>query len=1432
MMFKSHKIVQSVLMATIAIVVLSAAAHAQTLRLRQVGSSSDRIVARVGETINIEVFADLQSVEAAGVSFFISIPDREYFQVSDFGLPGQSPGTQPFVQGPLLGGAQEPVNLLLPEDDVVAATIPGQQLDYQSVIGAGSNRSRTGSGVIATFSLLCLRPIENGPVRVDDNPIRETRLFLSDGVSTQRFLTVQGLEITTIGLELRDVPDVVLLPGEADSIQIGSLDRYIGNTLSPIDSMRWSFTPTDLDSLDITIDPVTRLVRIFPLNGWTGRQRIVWTATESQGVIVGESPLSASEISDIVVNNSPRFVIPRDADGVKRDTVLMVEDQHNFVAGGGNPDPRRALRLDDLDFYVDDPDITDPDLELDYVVTPINVSSSQANVLGDDDPATHELLVWTRRNFAGVDSLQIVVQDAYRGRDTLRVIVDVLQVPDPPMFILTDVEPKISKGSTKRYPFAEIVEDPDTELDSLLFSWVDDPEGHFTVDTTRVDFEDMRDGIGERVVEITGDSEFTGMGQVVLLVADPIDPENLNDNIIIYISSANALPPVVFPPDTKIDLTPAGAPVIRELDLFVEDPDHADNELLWEMPGFSTSQIGIDPDRIMQVGAPLDFVGYEEVALTVTDPSGQYDNLKLRIYSSDGRPVTGGMPDVVIDRGEEDRTLDLDDYYFDANNPDNEVTWQVLKTYDAENLTVNIDPLTHEVTYFAPMEAVFKTEQVIYRVTDPAGSAAEDTVLVTVRSGGAGAEGEFEFSLLPFLQAPVGQVVDVLDLDNFLTTSQAFDRASITWSITRNGSRGGTAILNGSVVKVFSEETVLDTFEFAAIDSLGRTEKQATTVRFFGANETLKLKPIPDIVFVAGQPYTNLNLSDFILDPETHSDSVISWSAVDIGGDSPIFIRVNDDNTVLALSTEVGETEIVFTARNSAIGVTGNDTVRVIALDPETAATELNVLPEIVLTVGRVDSSVILNKYIPGDITPSATNWLVSGQSICNPFIDPKPPHLLRLSSVGDRVGVDILTFVVDLGGGRTARGEMVVRVVEAIDATTLNIEIVPNPLNPNYLGVFLVARKELESSPTVVWSFEAKDSTVSVRQIEENFEGRGVLIWAGGVNLRSGASGTVLFSASALTELGSPVQVSRSISVGTTMVGKELALENGAAKMTLSADAVAPGTTVMLQSSNAAHDLDTIHAKGELVPVGTIDIYPKGLQLSGHGRLVSAGQPPNVGFYNLIGDDWKYQARANQGVVITQFGHYALMMDDVPPKLEILSSPQEVEMLVVRIIDFGSGVDMETVSAEIDGRRLEIEVKGNQLTWIPSPEDVLIDGNVVLQASDRVGNQSTRQIKVGHFKALPRLLSLGVNFPNPFNPETSIPVYMPSDISEQIAVNIYNVSGQHIRTLFQGRLEAGTSILRWNGKNDLGQPVGSGVYVCHLTSEFTVQTRRMTFLK
>ena len=170
--------------ALILVFALATVAQAQTLRLREVGTGQTRIVAQVGQTIEIEVLADLQGVSSAGSSFFISIPDREFFEVRDFGIPGVA-GVQPFRQGPLFAGGVEVSNSVLPESDPVAAQLNGQQLDYGAVIGLGGDRERTGTGVIATFSLLCLKPIENGALDIDDNPIRESKNFIQLGTDQQ-----------------------------------------------------------------------------------------------------------------------------------------------------------------------------------------------------------------------------------------------------------------------------------------------------------------------------------------------------------------------------------------------------------------------------------------------------------------------------------------------------------------------------------------------------------------------------------------------------------------------------------------------------------------------------------------------------------------------------------------------------------------------------------------------------------------------------------------------------------------------------------------------------------------------------------------------------------------------------------------------------------------------------------------------------------------------------------------------------------------------------------------------------------------------------------------------------------------------------------------------------------------------------------------------
>ena len=239
----------------------------QTLLLRQKGNNSDRIQARLGDVIEIEAVADLQSVSASGYSLFITIPDGP-FQVVDQGFEGQV-GIQPFVPGSLFQGAGVNANAQLPETDDAGAALEGLQLEFAQVVGVGTDRGRQGAGVVASFKLLCVRPVLNGQVRVDDSPIRETRLVLPDG-SERHFRTTRGLEITVIGLEVRDVPDVILLPGVADDRQIGSLDLFVSNSFAPIDSLRWTFEGDNLDSLEITIDPQTRRVTVTPSSAGVG----------------------------------------------------------------------------------------------------------------------------------------------------------------------------------------------------------------------------------------------------------------------------------------------------------------------------------------------------------------------------------------------------------------------------------------------------------------------------------------------------------------------------------------------------------------------------------------------------------------------------------------------------------------------------------------------------------------------------------------------------------------------------------------------------------------------------------------------------------------------------------------------------------------------------------------------------------------------------------------------------------------------------------------------------------------------------------------------------------------------------------------------------------------------------------------------------------
>lgn len=95
---------------------------------------------------------------------------------------------------------------------------------------------------------------------------------------------------------------------------------------------------------------------------------------------------------------------------------------------------------------------------------------------------------------------------------------------------------------------------------------------------------------------------------------------------------------------------------------------------------------------------------------------------------------------------------------------------------------------------------------------------------------------------------------------------------------------------------------------------------------------------------------------------------------------------------------------------------------------------------------------------------------------------------------------------------------------------------------------------------------------------------------------------------------------------------------------------------------------------------------------------------------------------------------------------------------------------------------------------------------------------------------ALPATLRLHANFPNPFNPQTTIRFDLPATGLVRLA--IYDVAGRLVRTLVDGDLASGSHETIWDGKDASGRALGSGSYLARLSFGGSVETIRMGLIK
>ncbi|MFC1528519.1 FlgD immunoglobulin-like domain containing protein [Candidatus Latescibacterota bacterium] len=172
-------------------------------------------------------------------------------------------------------------------------------------------------------------------------------------------------------------------------------------------------------------------------------------------------------------------------------------------------------------------------------------------------------------------------------------------------------------------------------------------------------------------------------------------------------------------------------------------------------------------------------------------------------------------------------------------------------------------------------------------------------------------------------------------------------------------------------------------------------------------------------------------------------------------------------------------------------------------------------------------------------------------------------------------------------------------------------------------------------------------------------------------------------------------------------------------------------------------------------------------------------------------------------------------------------------EIIYSSIGDYGSG--SFTYSVNDDGTFLiTIPEEGDTFQGIVSSDGESF--TMVLTESSEFGiytGIAKSDFKVGiheNHSELPDYYTLKQNYPNPFNPSTTIQYDVPKNT--QVVLKIYNLAGQEVRTLVDENQSAGYRSVIWDGKNNRGYSVSSGIYIYRLKTPEFLKTKKLLLIR
>jgi len=445
--------------------------------------------------------------------------------------------------------------------------------------------------------------------------------------------------------------------------------------------------------------------------------------------------------------------------------------------------------------------------------------------------------------------LRVVDNDGGIGLDSATVNIS----SQPP--VVADIPPQsVSEGT----PFSAInldsyVADPDNPDDQI--AWKTRGQVNLTVVIN-----------ASRVATISPLNENWVGAEMITFIAS--DPGSLKDSTTstFTITNVNDRPAIAVIPDQTILEGGSFAPL--NLDEYVSDPDHADNQISWQVFGNSQLLYQIQ-NRVLTVMPPnTEWSGSEQLSIVASDPMNARDTTQTRftVSGENDPPNVSKIPDQNKAVGTEFTSIVLDDFVSDPDNPDSDILWNY-----SGNTKVNVE-ITDRV---ASIERVSPTwvgsDTVIFNAADPGGLSGASSVIFTSSIGNQPPD----VMHIPDQSILEGQSFQTVNLDGYVTDPDDPDN-EITWTV--RGQKDLIMTIQNRVVTISlplndPEWNGMEVVNFKATDPGGLADSSLTLYIVMPVNDPPILSSLPYTQFLEDDTleWSFSNLWSLVTDPDNDS---------------------------------------------------------------------------------------------------------------------------------------------------------------------------------------------------------------------------------------------------------------------------------------------------------------------------------------------------------------------------------------------------------------------------------------------------------------------------------------------------------------------------------------------------------------------------------